>query len=294
MELRQLRYFVMLARELNFTRAAQRLHIVQPALSQQIKELERELDVTLFNRNKRNVELTGTGKVFLQEAERTLAHATNAVTAAKRAQSGIIGKIEIGYSSGSVLSGILGAILQRYRQQFPEVELSMKQVYPATQMDMLLRHEVDVIFGMSNSIRLPSDCELFPLATYPLHVMMPEGHKLVGQKAVRVSDLREEPFISHSAPEDSHGADYLQNILGFSPHISHYSSSFLFMRVLIEAGFGLAIMPTVMASAFAGAVVSRPLSGAKETFDVSALVHKARQNPAVKNLVDIAIETARR
>ena len=98
MELRQLRYFITLAEELNFTRTAQRLHIVQPALSRQIKELEKELHILLFRRNKRSVELTEAGRIFLPEAIKTLEQAEHAVTQARRAQAGIVGKIEIGYS----------------------------------------------------------------------------------------------------------------------------------------------------------------------------------------------------
>lgn len=128
MELRQLRYFITLAEELNFTRTAQRLHIVQPALSRQIKELEKELHILLFRRNKRSVELTESGRIFLPEAIKTLEQAEHAVTQARRAQAGIVGKIEIGYSSGSVLSGVLGAILRRYREAFPDVELDRKSV----------------------------------------------------------------------------------------------------------------------------------------------------------------------
>lgn len=134
MEMRQLRYFITLSEELNFTRAAQRLHIVQPALSRQIRELEKDLGILLFNRNKRIVELTEAGRIFLPEAIKTLEQADYAVAQARRAQAGAVGKIEIGYSSGSVLSGVLGAILRRYREAFPDVELRMRQVPRPTRL----------------------------------------------------------------------------------------------------------------------------------------------------------------
>jgi len=288
MELRQLRYFVLLADELSFTRAAQLLHIVQPALSQQIKDLEDELGVLLFYRSKRSVNLTEAGRIFLPEARKTLEQARYAVEQTRRAEAGTIGRIMIGYSSGSVLSGVLGSILRRYRQAFPEVELNMRQVFPATQIDLLIRREIDVIFGMSNSIIVPRDCEIIPLARYPLRLVMSVEHPLAGRKKIKMKELAEEPFIAYSDPDDQHGEKFLKLILGFEPLITHRTSSLLFMGVLIEAGFGLAVLPTVMSEAFSTGVTSRLLDGAKVSFDVAAMVRKKGLDPAVKHLLDIA------
>ena len=291
MELRQLRYFAVLADELNFTRAARLLHIVQPALSQQIKELEEELGAVLLYRSRRSVSLTEAGRIFLPEARKTLEQARYAVEQTRRANAGTIGRIDIGYSSGSVLSGVLGAILRRYRKDFPEVELNMRQVFPATQIDLLIRREIDVIFGMSNFINVPRDCQVIPLASYPLRLVMSVEHSLARRKKISVVELADEPFIAHSDPEDQHGEQFLRQVLGFSPLISHRSSSLLFMGVLIEAGFGLAVLPTVMADALAGGVTSRPLTGAGVSFEVAAVVRKNSLDPAVKHLTDIAAES---
>lgn len=292
MELRQLRYFTALADELSFTRAAQRLHIVQPALSQQIKELEEELGAALFYRSRRGVILTEAGRIFWPEARKTLEQARYAVEQTRRANAGTIGRIEIGYSSGSVLSGVLGSILRRYRKAFPEVELNMRQVFPATQMDLLVRREIDVIFGMINSITLPRDCQVIPLAKYPLRLVMSVEHPMAGRKKIKTPELADEPFIAHSDPEDQHGEQFLRQVLGFNPMISHRSSSLLFMGVLIEAGFGLAVLPTVMADALAGRLTSRPLADTGASFEVAAVVRKNSLDPAVKHLVDIAAESA--
>ncbi|WP_297828460.1 LysR substrate-binding domain-containing protein [uncultured Desulfovibrio sp.] len=290
MELRQLRYFITLAEELNFTRTAQRLHIVQPALSRQIKELEKELHILLFRRNKRSVELTESGRIFLPEAIKTLEQAEHAVTQARRAQAGIVGKIEIGYSSGSVLSGVLGAILRRYREAFPDVELRMRQVYPANQIELLMRGDVDIIFSMSNFIDVPADCTVFPLAEYPLHVVMPLEHRLAGRKTVPADALRQEAFIAHSDPGDGHGEHFLRKVLGFAPPIAYRTSSFLFMGVLIEAGFGLALMPTVMASAFSKGVTSSRVEGKEASFKIAAFARKNSLEAAVEHLVQISLE----
>lgn len=288
MELRQLRYFITLAEELNFTRAARRLHIVQPALSRQIMELEGELDTLLFYRSRRSVALTETGRVFLQEARKTVDQAEFAVAQAKRAHAGTVGRVEIGYSSGSVLSGVLGAILKRYRGAFPDVELRMRQVYPATQIDLLMGGDIDIIFGMSNCMALPRGCAVRPLARYPLHVVMPGDHRLAGRKAVAAKALLREPFIAHSEPEDSHGEFFLREVLGFAPRISYRSASFLFMGTLIEAGFGLSVMPSVMAAAVTGDVTSCPISGTGKSFDVAAVARKDGLNPAVTHLLAVA------
>lgn len=292
MELRQLRCFAVLADELNFTRAARILHIIQPALSQQIKELEEELGAALFYRNRRGVSLTEAGRIFLPEVQKTLEQARYAVEQTRRANAGIIGRIEIGYSSGSALSGVLGSILRRYRKAFPEVELNMRQVFPANQINLLIRREIDVIFGMSNSIAVPRDCRVIPLASYPLRLVMSVEHPLAGRKKIMVKELVDEPFIAHSDPEDQHGEQFLRHVFGFNPVISHRSSSLLFMGVLIEAGFGLAVLPTVMADALAGGVTSRPLAGAGASFEVAAVVRNNSLEPAVKHLTDIAAELA--
>ena len=288
MELRQLRYFVALADELNFTRAAGRLHIVQPALSQQIRDLEEELGVVLFHRSKRLVEITEAGRIFLPEARKTLEQARHAAEQTRRAGAGTIGRLEIGYSSGSVLSGVLGSILRRYRKAFPEVELNMRQVFPATQIDLLMRREIDIFFGMSNAINLPRDCQVVPLARYPLRLVMSVEHPLAGRKKIKVEELSRESFIAHSDPEDRHGENFLKQVLGFNPLIAQRSSSLLFMGVLIEAGFGLAVLPTIMAEALPGGVTSRPLAGTKASFDVAAVIRKNGLEPAVKHLADIA------
>lgn len=288
MELRHLRSFTVLAKMLHFTRAAAKLHIVQPALSQQIKELEEELGVKLFRRDKRKVELTGAGRVFLEEAGAILERTKHAAAVARRAESGDIGRIRIGYSSGSAMSGILGKILREYRKNSPEVEIDLRQVYPSTQLELLLRREIDVIFGMTVVLKVPGACMTIPLGTYPLHIVMPKDHHLAAHSEITPRQLKNEPFIAYAGPDDFHGDTFLQTTLGFKPRIAQSTINLLFVSVLVEAGFGVAVMPTAMLGAFRGAMISRPLAEISTMFDVMAIVRREDMDPAVRRLIDAA------
>lgn len=122
MELRHLRYFVVLAEELHFGRAAERLRIAQPALSQQIMSLEQQLGVTLLNRNRRRVALTSAGKLFLGEAQRTLRQAARTEQVAVQAHQGLVGQLTLGFT-GAILYNILPDFVRLYRECFPQIEL---------------------------------------------------------------------------------------------------------------------------------------------------------------------------
>lgn len=290
MELRQLRYFVILAEELNFTKAAAKLHIVQPALSQQIKDFETELGGSLFHRNKRKVELSEAGRILLPEARQILRQSRQLADLMKLTTQGNIGRIRIGYSAGSVLSGLLGTILRRYRKSYPGIELSLSQVYPENQVDRLLKREIDIIFGMSNAISLPPECRRLPLASYPLCVLMPSNHPLAEAQRLPVESLRDQSFIAYSDSEDRHGERFIQSVLGSRPKIVHKTDNLLFISVLIEAGLGLAIMPTVMLKSFTGGIRALPLTNSDITFEVVLIVRQGEKEPTIENLIVIALE----
>ncbi len=136
MEFRHLRYFIAVAEELHFGRVAARLHIAQPALSRQIRQLEEELSVPLFYRTKRRVQLTDAGQVFLDEARRMLAQEQHAIRAAQRAHRGEIGQLSVGLVPAATV-GILSEVLRVFRDRFPEVELSLHELTTSPQLQAL-------------------------------------------------------------------------------------------------------------------------------------------------------------
>jgi len=126
-ELRHLRYFLVVAEELHFSRAAERLHIAQPPLSQMIRRLEHELGVTLFHRTKREVALTDAGVIFLEEAKRTLAQAEHAIRSVRRAHRGELGRLVVGFI-GSAAYSVLPPIVRCFREQYPDVDLTLQEL----------------------------------------------------------------------------------------------------------------------------------------------------------------------
>src|SRR5215213_5120574 len=135
-DLRHLRYFLVVAEELHFSRAAERLDIAQPPLSQMIRRLEHELGVSLFHRTKRQVSLTDAGVVFREEAERTLAQAERAIRCARRANRGELGRLAVGFI-GSAAYSVLPSIVRRFREQYPDVDLTLQELSTIQQVHAL-------------------------------------------------------------------------------------------------------------------------------------------------------------
>ena len=181
MELRHLRYFLAVAEELDFGRAALRLHIAQPPLSQQIRQLEEELGVQLFRRTRRNVSLTEAGQAFLSEAQRTLEQVERAMEVAQRVDRGEQGQLIIGFV-GSATYGLLPKLLRAFRERFPEVAFTLRELTTSQQIQAL--HEQQIHLGV---LRPPVAQEEFlfePLAQDPLIVALPEQHRLATQPSL--------------------------------------------------------------------------------------------------------------
>ncbi|UUZ50181.1 LysR family transcriptional regulator [Massilia sp. B-10] len=146
MELRHLRYFIAVAEELHFTRAAERLHIGQPPLSQAIQALEADIGAQLFERTKRSVRLTGAGQLFLADARRILALADEATDTARRAQRGEAGELRIGFTFSTPLTPLFATVINRYRQQYPAVSLKLHEMATLPQLEALAQRSLDLGF----------------------------------------------------------------------------------------------------------------------------------------------------
>jgi DNA-binding transcriptional LysR family regulator len=191
-ELRHLRYFVVVAEELNFTRAATRLHMAQPPLSVAIRQLEKELGTDLFVRSSREVRLTEAGRLFLDGARRTLAEAERAVAAAKRAGAGEIGQLKVAYSWGARFE-TLPAIGQAFRARYPEVELLAQEMWNVSMIPALQTGAVDV--ALSLCPELAPDLADEPIRSEQLVALLTADHPLADAEAIPVDSLSDDAFV---------------------------------------------------------------------------------------------------
>ncbi|WP_076866007.1 LysR substrate-binding domain-containing protein [Bradyrhizobium mercantei] len=239
MELRHLRYFDILCQELHFARAAERLHIAQPALSIQIKNLEQELGTRLLARTRRKVELTHSGQLFLAEARKVLAQASKAIDTARRAERGELGRITIDFTRHSAHAGVLSAWLSVFNKRFAGVELLLREVSPIAQFDGLADGTADVAFVTTFEDVGALGLSIRRLAEISMVVAIPVSHPLSRRKRVDVKSLRSEPFVALNVRE----ALPVLDVLGFTPKVVQSVASEAALFNLVASGLGLAIVP---------------------------------------------------
>jgi len=261
MELRHLRYFVTVAEEMNFTRAAGRLHIAQPPLSQQIRQFEDELGVQLFHRTKHRVELSVAGKEVLVEARRTLAQAERVAIVARRSAQGLTGDLNLGFSSAAP-HGVLPQIVRAFRARFPEVILKLHELSSEQQLARLEAGTIDVGFIRLPVENTPSRIVLEPVSREALILALPKGHALTRLRAVPVRSLANASFIRfprHVAPGLYDQIDRICGRAGFTPRVVQEALQIPTTISLVAAGLGIAIVPDSIQALYREQVVYRPL-----------------------------------
>jgi len=259
MELRHLRYFVAVAEELHFGRAAARLHIAQPPLSQQIRQLEGELGVVLFTRTRRHVELTPAGRAFLDEARGVLAGAEQAVRTAQRASRGEIGQLAIGFVPSADLD-ILPRVLRVWKARFPDVEITLHSLLSGAQVEALHAGRIQVGF-----VRLPVDesgLVVERIQREPLVAALSRGHRLARSARVRLADLAGDTMVLFTRDIAPGYYDVFIGACrraGFTPRVLHPGSMQTNLG-LVSAGLGVALMPASIRNLRRAGVVYRPLA----------------------------------
>ncbi|MFM9434808.1 DNA-binding transcriptional LysR family regulator [Janthinobacterium sp. CG_23.3] len=295
MELRHLRYFVAVAEELHFTRAAERLHIGQPPLSQQIQALEAELGAQLFERSKRWVRLTEAGRLFLVDARRILALADEAAVTARRAQRGEAGELRIGFTFSTPFTPLFASVINGYRQRFPLVRLTLHEMATLPQIEAIGQRTLDLGFVRPPEAAIPDGVTLSVLRQDPLLLVLPSGHALAGQAEIAIKDLAGQAFVMY--PKDAGTGIYPQifrlcRAAGFVPHIAQEAGEASTIIGLVAAGCGISVLPASFDRIRMDGVCYRPIADPAATTSLLLARRRGPSTPLIDAFVALAGEAA--
>lgn len=286
-ENRHLRYFLAVAQDLHVTRAAARLHIAQPALTQNIQQLEAELEVELFRREGRRLTLTEAGHVFVKEAEASLGQFEHAQQAARRAARGEVGTLALGFQSTAGLS-VVPQLLQRFRTSYPDVDVLLREMGTSAQITALRAGELDVALMYSLGSEEFAYRELVPES---LVIALPEDHPLAQRDSVALKDLSQEVLIL-PAPEVAavlHHAVLAECAdAGFQPKRLQEVATAQTALGLVSAHFGIAILPGSVGTLKRAGVVLRPIRSSRIQILLALLWPKEHPSPIVSRLLECA------
>ena len=286
MELRHLRYFVAVAEELHFGRAATRLRIAQPALSQQVQQLERELGVLLLARSRSAVALTEPGRLFLTEARRTLAQAAGAAEVARRAAAGEAGRLRVGYVDVA-LWGVLPDVLRAYRERHPGVAVTLHERLPHQQLAMLRTGALDLGIGPpppAGTVRTA------PVSDDPVMVALPAAHPLGAHAAVDLAQLATEPWVMVPTRVPTRLGTLVTAACaaaGFTPRVSQEARQLDALVALVSAGLGVTLVPSTAERVRRPGVVFRPLRGVDLRLPLVASWRRVDPPPTVASFVEV-------
>ena len=295
MELRHIRYFVAVAEELNFTRAAARLGIGQPPLSQQIKDLEAELGTALLRRVPHGAELTEAGRVFLEEGRRTIAAADGAAIAVKRAARGEFGHLSLGFTGSAHFNAFVPAAIGAFTHRYPDVALTLEEANTHRLLDAMARGTLDVAFthsGPDLSAGLSSEV----VKQEPLVAVLPAGHPAAAGPAIRLADLARDPFILKPfsvGPELHRQVMEACRKVGFEARLGREAPQIATVVSFVAAGLGVALVPASMQQMQAPGVRYLPLSDVQASISLCMVWRRGDASKVVQNLVVLVRSTAR-
>jgi LysR family transcriptional regulator, benzoate and cis,cis-muconate-responsive activator of ben and cat genes len=284
-ELRHLRYFIAVAEELNFSRAADRLHMAQPPLSSAIRQLEGELGVELFTRTSREVKLTDAGRAFLDGAQRTLAEAERAAEDAKRAGAGELGRLRLAYS-WSTRFDTLPVLGKAFRASHPDVELLAQEMWNARMAPAFANGSIDLAVSLCPEIA--SELELAPIRKERLVALVPERHPLAGEQAIPLSALAAEEIVlfpREIAPRlhDAFLAIYRRG--GFEPRLRNESFHTGWDLDVLGEIPAAAICPESVAGGLPEGIAAVSISAPTDALETCLVWRSDERSPAVEAFV---------
>jgi DNA-binding transcriptional LysR family regulator len=287
MELRQLQYFVAVADEGHFTRAAERLLIAQPAISQQIRRLEAELGEPLFDRDRRHVQLTAAGRALLPHARAALAAAGRAKAAVQSLSGLLSGQLTVGTFEGAP-ERLLATALSRFRQSHPAVEVRATENYAAELLAAVRRGELDAaIAGLPDTARPPSGLTVTELASDPLVVTTRPDHPLARETGIPLTRLRDEPMVALTAGSSQRA--HLERACrkaGFEPKITAETMRLNLLHELVSQGTGIAVIPRSSAGT-ADRTALIPITRPRLRVRIVLAAAQTTPSPAARAFLDI-------
>lgn len=287
MDFRHLRYFLVLADELNFGRAAQTLHITQPPLSRQIQQLEEEIGVALFNRTPKGVELTEAGRQFREEAARVLAMSERATECARMAAQGRLGRLDIGVF-GSALLNVVPRMVLRYRQLHPQVTVCLHNMHKTEQIQAL--REGRITMGFNRIVPLLPDITVENIMLEDLVVAVNSSHPLASHAEIRLEALTEEPLILLPSLMRPSLADHVLAMFSAArirPNVAQEANDTIIAAAMVSSGIGLCIMPESGSGLTLPRVVFRPLAKPHSAIGLECLYLSGNESPILKSFLEI-------
>ena len=290
MELRHLRYFLAVAEELNVTRAARRLNISQPPLTQQIKALEGELGVVLLDRTGYRIRLTDAGRLFALEAGRILEEVRRAAQMARAAASGTSGRVRVGFTESASFNPLVTTALRAFRAAYPGVEVSLEE-HPSTELAAALRDgRIDVGF-VRPPLREGRGLVFALLEREPLVVVLPIAHRLARRRRIALRELSRETFILYPRAVRPGLADEVVSACeaaGFTPRVGQYAPQLSSTVNLVAASLGISIVPASMRALQPQLVAYLPLEGEPLHALLGIACRDEERSSAVRNFVAAA------
>lgn len=284
-ELRHLTYFLAVAEELHFRKAAERLFISQPGLSRQIKQLEDTLGVDLFLRDKRNVKLTPAGIYFKKELDYVFGHLDFSLKQTKLVAEGSFGEIRVGFL-GSAMQSVLPQLLLKANTHLPDIQFSLEELSNSAQVEALEKDQLDL--GFVRLARVPHGLKLKPVFTDSFSLVLPKNHNLDVSSFTGVDQVATEDFIMFSADYSSLYYDQIMSICedkGFMPKVSYKSVHALTIFKLVESGLGVAIVPTSLQLGFNLEVKFLEIKNIPQQAVLSACYKLKNRNPALAHVL---------
>ncbi|SDI39853.1 LysR family transcriptional regulator [Pseudomonas panipatensis] len=290
MELRHLRYFIAVAEELHFGRAAQLLGISQPPLSQQIQALEEEVGALLLERTNRRVALTEAGRLFLDESRQVLAQVDRAVLLARRAHQGELGELRIGFTASAPFTSTIPRSIHAFRQAYPEVHLDLQEMSSRQVVEALQEERLQV--GVIRSFALPESLVAVELFSEPLVAVLRDDHPLARDSidGLEIAALAGEPFVFFPR---SYGTGLYDQLLalarqaGFSPRIAQEAGEAMTIIGLVAAGLGVSMLPASFRRTRVDGVVYRTLLDPGASSSVWLVRRRSERSPAALAFIDL-------
>lgn len=286
-ELRHLKYFQVLAEELKFRSAAEKLFISQPGLTRQIMQMEEILKVELFERTKRKVELTAAGSYLKEEVDFMFNHLETIKRQLENMGQGKEAELRIGFL-GSAAQKVVPELLLKLSQHYPGIQTTLEEMSNKQQLELLEKHKLDI--GFVRLPRVPQGMQKHSVYKDSFSVVLPKGYGLTEENFENVRQLSNEPFIFFSSEDSPHYYELIMSICedqGFRPKVFHRSVHALTIFKLVEEGLGVAIVPTSLKKGYNVAVDFLEIKDIPQRTELFVIWNEANRNPALKHAIEL-------